>query len=513
MGVERLIFEEPRMDWMRQKLDSPGLERRVPSHPSSLDCLAHDSSSVKGRGSQSEVLGPPNTGIFYGSKRESENYWSREMRGEVMSGVHIIPLVEKEMKDEKDAGDFSSSCAPKLRLEEQNLWKKFHTLTNEMIVTKNGRRMFPVVKVSISGLDPSAMYSVLLEFVQVDQHRWKYVNGEWVPGGKPEPPPPCGLYLHPESPNFGAHWMKEPVSFAKVKLTNKTNGVGQIVLNSLHKYEPRVHIVQVGSGDQRYVSTHALPETQFIAVTAYQNEEVTALKIKHNPFAKAFLDSKERSEPSSSSRVELVAPFPPQSSYSPWFLPNCSAMGSGMGCDRFMKSIRHAPYPPRRPQEGYLGPGTEDGGNAGMDACKFSSPPPAPPPTMNPLLETPWSTWPSFPTPTPYQWSSALDPLQSGQPSSFGPTASSPCPPPKTHTPPFFQSSESSEFGIMNQEFHYALGESGTEFTGENGPGGASFHPTPPGEGTRGNTEGESFDSSSPHENWSPITPPPYTIS
>ena len=37
---------------------------------------------------------------------------------------------------------------------------------------------------------------------------------------------------------------------------------------------------------------------------------------------------------------------------SPWFLPNCSAMGSGMGCDRFMKSIRHAPYPPRRPQEG-----------------------------------------------------------------------------------------------------------------------------------------------------------------
>ena len=63
-----------------------------------------------------------------------------------------------------------------------------------------------------------------------DECRWKYVNGEWVPGGKPEPPPPCGLYLHPESPNFGAHWMKEPVSFAKVKLTNKTNGVGQVSL-------------------------------------------------------------------------------------------------------------------------------------------------------------------------------------------------------------------------------------------------------------------------------------------
>jgi hypothetical protein len=91
--------------------------------------------------------------------------------------------------------------------------------------------MFPVVKVSVSGLDATAMYSVLLEFVQVDAHRWKYVNGEWVPGGKAEVPPANPIYIHPESPNFGAHWMREPVSFAKVKLTNKTNGNGQVSSN------------------------------------------------------------------------------------------------------------------------------------------------------------------------------------------------------------------------------------------------------------------------------------------
>jgi hypothetical protein len=90
------------------------------------------------------------------------------------------------------------------------------------------------------------------------------------------------------------------------------------MLNSLHKYEARVHIVRVGT-DERRILTYTFPETQFIAVTAYQNPEVktqnslifqhnllteqnnckshqvTALKIKHNPFAKAFLDSKERS--------------------------------------------------------------------------------------------------------------------------------------------------------------------------------------------------------------------------
>jgi hypothetical protein len=34
-------------------------------------------------------------------------------------------------------------------LEDSDLWSRFELLTNEMIVTKNGRRMFPVIKVKI----------------------------------------------------------------------------------------------------------------------------------------------------------------------------------------------------------------------------------------------------------------------------------------------------------------------------------------------------------------------------
>lgn len=67
-----------------------------------------------------------------------------------------------------------------VNLDDRELWCRFQNLTNEMIVTKNGRRMFPVVKISASGLDPAAMYTILLDFVQIDSHRWKYVNGEWV---------------------------------------------------------------------------------------------------------------------------------------------------------------------------------------------------------------------------------------------------------------------------------------------------------------------------------------------
>ncbi|XP_066959619.1 T-box transcription factor T-A-like isoform X1 [Macrobrachium rosenbergii] len=178
--------------------------------------------------------------------------------------------------------------------------------------------MFPVVKLKVSGLNPQAMYSMVLEFVQLDNHRWKYVNGEWTQGGKPEAPPPHPFYIHSDSPNFGHHWMKDPISFAKVKLTNKqteqktvTVNMGNysvaccrnlIMLNSLHKYETRLHIVKISPKAER-VCIKSFSQCQFIAVTAYQNEEITCLKIRHNPFAKAFQDSNERAKMNNASRI------------------------------------------------------------------------------------------------------------------------------------------------------------------------------------------------------------------
>uniref|UniRef100_A0A5F8H5T8 T-box transcription factor 19 n=1 Tax=Monodelphis domestica TaxID=13616 RepID=A0A5F8H5T8_MONDO len=201
----------------------------------------------------------------------------------------LLNVVESELQAGREKGDPTEKQL-QIILEDAALWQRFKEVTNEMIVTKNGRRMFPVLKISVTGLDPNAMYSFLLDFIPTDSHRWKYVNGEWVPAGKPEASNHSCVYIHPDSPNFGAHWMKAPISFSKVKLTNKLNGSGQIMLNSLHKYEPQVHVVRVGS-THRMVMNCSFPETQFIAVTAYQNEEITALKIKYNPFAKAFLDA------------------------------------------------------------------------------------------------------------------------------------------------------------------------------------------------------------------------------
>lgn len=257
----------------------------------------------------------------------------------------------------------------KIVLEEADLWRRFKALTNEMIVTKNGRRMFPVLKVNVSGLEPKAMYSILLDFVAVDGNRWKYVNGEWVSGGKPEPPTPSCVYIHPDSPNFGAHWMKQAVAFNKVKLTNKQNGAGQIMLNSLHKYEPRLHIIKVGAAEaNRTIVSVSFPETQFIAVTAYQNEEITSLKIKYNPFAKAFLDAKERQD-QREALEQVVDPHPGYSQCG-WFCPGPATVYPhhhhrpyphlpSSPYDRLagIRSHRQSPYPSpyKRPEIGTTG--------------------------------------------------------------------------------------------------------------------------------------------------------------
>lgn len=60
--------------------------------------------------------------------------------------------------------------------------------------------------------------------------------------------------------------------------------VQMIVLQSLHKYQPRLHIVEVTEDGAEDISSDAktqsftFPETQFIAVTAYQNTDVRLAK-------------------------------------------------------------------------------------------------------------------------------------------------------------------------------------------------------------------------------------------
>uniref|UniRef100_A0A673U7W5 T-box transcription factor TBX20 n=1 Tax=Suricata suricatta TaxID=37032 RepID=A0A673U7W5_SURSU len=163
------------------------------------------------------------------------------------------------------------------------------------------RRMFPTIRVSFSGVDPEAKYIVLMDIVPVDNKRYRYAyhRSSWLVAGKADPPLPARLYVHPDSPFTGEQLLKQMVSFEKVKLTNnELDQHGHIILNSMHKYQPRVHIIKKKDHTASLLNlkseefrTFIFPETVFTAVTAYQNQLITKLKIDSNPFAKGFRDS------------------------------------------------------------------------------------------------------------------------------------------------------------------------------------------------------------------------------
>ncbi|XP_047033126.1 T-box transcription factor TBX3 isoform X7 [Helicoverpa armigera] len=184
---------------------------------------------------------------------------------------------------------------PKVTLEGKDLWEKFHKLGTEMVITKSGRRMFPAYKLRVSGLDKKAKYILLMDIVAADDCRYKFHNSRWMVAGKADPEMPKRMYIHPDSPSTGEQWMQKVVSFHKLKLTNNISDKhGFTILNSMHKYQPRFHLVRANDILKLPYSTfrtYVFKETEFIAVTAYQNEKITQLKIDNNPFAKGFRDT------------------------------------------------------------------------------------------------------------------------------------------------------------------------------------------------------------------------------
>ena len=80
------------------------------------------------------------------------------------------------------------------------LWDEFNELGTEMIVTKAGRRMFPTFQVRIYGMDPLEDYMLVMDFVPVDDKRYRYAfhTSNWVVAGKADPTsPPRYLILLP----------------------------------------------------------------------------------------------------------------------------------------------------------------------------------------------------------------------------------------------------------------------------------------------------------------------------
>ncbi|NXH38225.1 TBX5 factor, partial [Dicaeum eximium] len=258
----------------------------------------------------------------------------------------------------------------KVFLHERELWLKFHEVGTEMIITKAGRRMFPSYKVKVTGLNPKTKYILLMDIVPADDHRYKFADNKWSVTGKAEPAMPGRLYVHPDSPATGAHWMRQLVSFQKLKLTNNhldpfghvSTGPGRGHGGGVPK---RARILGKGlrvpaGGCQQL---HWSPPPSLLPLkTPQKYRGITQLKIENNPFAKGFRGSDDMELHRMSRMQSKEYPVVPRSTvrqkvssnHSPFsgetrVLSASSNLGSQYQCENGVSSTSQDLLPPANP--------------------------------------------------------------------------------------------------------------------------------------------------------------------
>ncbi|XP_069008865.1 MAX dimerization protein MGA a isoform X1 [Embiotoca jacksoni] len=206
------------------------------------------------------------------------------------------------LKDPASSNPQSENLSPdcickgiKVTLDNNNMWNEFFRCRTEMILTKHGSRMFPYCRFRISGLQPSKKYCLIVDIQPLDNSSYKWTCKSWQVAGKAECHVKSQPFCHPESPATGQHWMQSPVSFYRLKLTNNIlDQEGNTILHPMHRYLPRLHVVQTEKAAKDIklngptVVTFTFPQTEFISVTAYQNTQFAQLKVDYNPFAKGL---------------------------------------------------------------------------------------------------------------------------------------------------------------------------------------------------------------------------------
>uniref|UniRef100_A0A3Q0T6F9 T-box domain-containing protein n=1 Tax=Amphilophus citrinellus TaxID=61819 RepID=A0A3Q0T6F9_AMPCI len=183
----------------------------------------------------------------------------------------------------------------KVTLENHSMWNVFFRCGTEMILTEQGSRMFPYCRFRISGLQISRRYTLMMDIQPLDNNNYKWTGKNWQAAGKAARHIKSQPFVHPESPATGQHWMQSPVSFYRMKLTNNmSDQEGNTILHPMQRYLPRLHVVQTDKAakdiklNDPSVVTVSFPQTEFMAVMAYQNTRFVQLKVDYNPFAKGL---------------------------------------------------------------------------------------------------------------------------------------------------------------------------------------------------------------------------------
>ncbi|PIC17188.1 hypothetical protein B9Z55_023519 [Caenorhabditis nigoni] len=186
----------------------------------------------------------------------------------------------------------SSSSGIEVTLNNADLWNKFNNPMEMLVTRKTGRKMFPILEYSVSGLNPTAMYEIYLHMERMDDHKYRYRNNEWDNYAKGDPITPIQKVKHNSEAQTGMLWMNGPLSFEQIRLTTnpESEEKDNIFIQSLHKWRPVVTVRKLENGGENsdFGEEFRIPTVWFIAVTKYQNPANKCLKVENNKMASGF---------------------------------------------------------------------------------------------------------------------------------------------------------------------------------------------------------------------------------
>ena len=171
---------------------------------------------------------------------------------------------------------------PSVELMQKDLWTELHRIGNEMIITNRGNLIAPRLTVRISNLHPTKLYKVMIDCEPKDDFDYKFNGLNWRIRSESGRKNHGSFYTHPSSPALGEVWMGDTITFPDLRLTNNVRNKGeQIVLNTMRRYQPRIHILEhTDFMDSSQLNTwdYTFEETEFIAVSAYKNKQIRTKK-------------------------------------------------------------------------------------------------------------------------------------------------------------------------------------------------------------------------------------------
>ncbi|EFO90135.1 hypothetical protein CRE_24748 [Caenorhabditis remanei] len=209
-------------------------------------------------------------------------------------------------------------------LSNQEQWEKFYPHTEMVVTRKSGRLLFPHLKYILKGLDDEKEYSVFVHFERIDDWKYKFTFAGWDKWTEGDEKLPIDMKQHKEEWKCGRDWMKDPVSFDYIKITNNTEDKkeNEILLQSMHRYLPVISIQKKGDTEKE---EFRLGITEFVAVTVYQNKNMPSLKVELNPRASGFRQTGGHNKPKIGDKrlsdAPPLSPPPPTKPVTPSTVP------------------------------------------------------------------------------------------------------------------------------------------------------------------------------------------------